>query len=132
KTHDGENDVGLLGDLLGRVRPGGPLLQEWLGLVLGAVVNRGLVALGEQVLAHPSAHDAGADPADARLAAVCLGDRHVGVSSGRMSGAAEYRRSRFLLRVAAGLASAFRDRLQFSRIPCVAPRGSNDATRQAP
>ena len=57
-------------------RPRRPRRRAAAGLVAAAVVDRRRVALGHQVLAHPAAHDAGADPADARLAGFRLGDRH--------------------------------------------------------
>ncbi len=61
---------------LGRVGPGGAGLEQRSGLVAAAVVDRRLVALGDQVLAHPAAHHAGADPADARLSGFRLRHAH--------------------------------------------------------
>ena len=41
-----------------------------------AVGDRGGVTLTDEMLAHPASHDAGADPADARLARFCLAAGH--------------------------------------------------------
>ena len=67
KADDGEDHVGALGHGLRRVGPGGAGVEQRLALSFAAVVDRRRVALGHQVLAHPPAHHAGADPADPRL-----------------------------------------------------------------
>src|SRR5438128_604791 len=76
EADDGEDHVGALGDAARRVGPGGAGVEQRPGLVLRAVVDRRLVAPGQDVLAHPAPHDAGTDPADARLARFRPADGH--------------------------------------------------------
>ena len=77
EADDGEDDVRLLGDLPSACRPHcAPSSSSGCGLVLAAVVDRRGVALAHRVLAHPPAHDAGADPADAGFSGLSGGDGH--------------------------------------------------------
>ena len=70
----------VLGHRLRRVGELRPEVEQRLGLVPAAVVDRRGEALRHRVLAHPAAHDAGADPADARFAGGRGGNLH-GVES---------------------------------------------------
>ena len=63
-AHHGEDDVGVLGGLGGGVRPLGAASQKALGLGLGAVGHRDVVAGVQDVARDGRAHDAGADEGD--------------------------------------------------------------------
>src|ERR671936_28198 len=49
-ANDGKKDTGPFRPRLGRIRPGSPRLDQRLRLVLGAVIDRGLKALGHEML----------------------------------------------------------------------------------
>src|SRR5262249_53864645 len=68
KADNGKDHVGPLGQAPWRVGPAGAGVKQWLGFALAAIKYRGRVAFRHQVPAHGKAHDARANPANARLA----------------------------------------------------------------
>ena len=74
EADDGEDDIRPLGHCLRTFAPDCAGVEQRLGLVLAAVEDRRLVTFGYNMLTHPAAHDAGADPADTGLAWLCFGE----------------------------------------------------------
>src|SRR5581483_11814695 len=68
KTDNGEDHIRTLRQRLGRFGPGRAGIHQRLRFLATAIVDRRLVPLGHDVPAHRLAHDAGADPAEARFA----------------------------------------------------------------